>query len=73
MAKQTSAEEKAEDKAYNKAQKDRIYKVKPDGTQKLKKTFNPKGWLQDQKLNARNRSNKRFARRSNKRSRRSLF
>ena len=73
MAKQTSAERKAEDKAYNKAQKDRIYKVKPDGTQKLKKTFDPKGWLQDQNLKARNRSNKRYAKRGSRRSRRSLF
>ncbi len=73
MAKQTTAEQKAETKAYNKAQKDRIYKVKADGTQKLKKTFDPKGWLQDQKLNARNRSNKRIAKRSSRRNRRSLF
>jgi len=64
---------KAEDKAERKAQKNRIYKVKADGSQKLKKTFNPKGWLEDVKASARNRSSKKFARRSNRRSRRSLF
>ena len=73
MAKQTTAEKKAETKAYNQAQKDRIYKVKADGTQKLKKTFNPKGWLEDRKASARNRSSKKFARKSNRRSSRSLF
>lgn len=73
MAKQTSAEQKAENKAYNQAQKNRIYKIKPDGTQKLKKTFDPKGWLEQQKRSARNRSNKRLSKKSNRRSKRSLF
>jgi hypothetical protein len=64
---------KADNKAERQAEKDRIYKLKPDGTQKLKKTFDPKGWLEEQKRSARNRSNKRLAKRSNRRSRRSLF
>ena len=64
---------KADNKAERQAKKDRIYKLKPDGTQKLKKTFDPKGWLEDRKASARNRSNKRLAKRSNRRNRRSLF
>jgi len=50
QTKQLRAEERAETKGYNKAQKDRIYKVKKDGSQVLKKQFAPGQWFEE-KLN----------------------
>ena len=47
MAKQLKSEEKAETKAYKKAQRDRIYRTKKDGTQVLKKQFAPGQWFNE--------------------------
>lgn len=47
VAKLQGASDKADDKAYNKAQKDRSYKVNKDGTQVLKKEFAPGQWFSE--------------------------
>jgi len=47
VSKLQGASDKADDKAYNKAQKDRSYRVKKDGTQVLKKEFAPGQWFSE--------------------------
>ena len=66
-------EKKGTAQAQKEAKKSSIYKTKKDGTQKLKKTFDPQGWLRAQKVKSMNRSNKRYAKRQNRRNKRSLF
>lgn len=72
VSKLQGASDKADDKAYKKAQKDRSYRVKKDGTQVLKKEFAPGQWFSEKMETHRINKSKSQAQNSRKKQQRQI-